>query len=323
MNKFFIFVISIFLVACKSGSSSDTSKDVIAKTPTVKKYKKRELLFDSALVVQTLKTLSSDEYEGRKTGTKGHELAKSFVISQFDKISLKKFGDSFEHKFNAKMRKGDVEASNLVGYLKGTDFPESYLVIGAHYDHIGIQKGKVFNGADDNASGVGALLGIANYFKQNPPKHSLIFIAFDVEEMGLQGSNYITKNFPVDLSKVSFMLNMDMISQNSKSEIYASGTNHNPDLLPVLKKLDKESSEISLLYGHDQPKIISGVQDWTNSSDHAAFHKAKIPYIYFGVEDHKHYHKSTDTFQTIDLNFYMNSVNLILKTTKAFDETLD
>ncbi len=318
MNKFLIFLISTFFFACKSGNSSDISKDSIPKNPTVANNEKRGLLFDSALVVQTLKTLSSDEYEGRQYGTKGYELTKSYINNQFEKIGLEKFGDSYEHSFNFKTKSGEFEGKNLVGFIKGTELPESYLVLGAHYDHVGMHDGKIFNGADDNASGVGGLLGIAKYFSQNPPKHSLIFISFDAEEVGLQGSYQIVKKFPVDLSSVKFMLNMDMISQNSKGEIYASGTNHYPSLLPVLKKADEENPNISILYGHDQPQSISKTQDWTSSSDHAAFHKAEIPYIYFGVEDHQHYHKSTDTFETIDLDFYMNSVKLDSKGNKGF-----
>ena len=313
MRQFPLLILFLFILSCQSKSQT---------TEKPKESAASHELLDSILIVQTLKTLSSDEFEGRKNGTKGYEKAQKYIIQQFKELGLKKFGNDYHKPFPSKISGKTVQSSNLVGYLEGTENPSKYIVIGAHYDHVGIKNGEVYNGADDNASGIGGILGMAKYFSQNPPKHSIIFMAFDAEEVGLQGSRYIAKNSPVSLKDIVFMVNMDMIAQNQEGEIYASGTYHNPFLKPLIKKINQENPTISILLGHDEPKTLFGPQDWTHSSDHYAFHQAGIPYIYFGVEDHPHYHKPTDDFERINLSFYLDAVDMILDTIKALDQHL-
>jgi Zn-dependent M28 family amino/carboxypeptidase len=208
---------------------------------------------------------------------------------------------------------------NFVGLLKGKTYAEKYIVITAHYDHLGVQKGQIFNGADDNASGTAALFAIASYFKKNQPDHSLIFVAFDAEERGLTGSRHFVRNLPVPKASVVLNVNMDMISRNNKGELYASGSRLYPQLKPALEKAQKKAG-VKLLLGHDDPS--TGRDDWTNQSDQAAFHAAKIPFIYFGVEDHKDYHRSTDDFDGIQPEFYVKAVETIIEAIVAFDKQL-
>jgi hypothetical protein len=112
---------------------------------------------------------------------------------------------------------------------------------------------------------------------------------------------------------------MDMISRNDKGELYATGTRPYPQLKPALEKVQKTAG-IKLLLGHDDP--ATGHDDWTDQSDQAAFHAAKIPFIYFGVEDHKDYHKSTDDFAGIQPEFYVKAVETITAAVKEFDQAL-
>src|SRR5690606_18370697 len=100
---------------------------------------------------------------------------------------------------------------NVLGWIKGTENPDSFIVISAHYDHEGVKKGIIYNGADDNASGVSALFSFAEYFKSNPPKHSVILAAFDAEELGLRGSKYFVENPIVPLEKIRLNINLDMV----------------------------------------------------------------------------------------------------------------
>ncbi len=109
---------------------------------------------------------------------------------------------------------------------------------------------------------------------------------------------------------------MDMLSINNKGELYASGTYHYPELKPVLENI--ETGEVKLLFGHDGPE--DGADDWTLASDHGPFHKKGVKFIYFGVEDHEHYHQPTDEFETIPKEFYKKSVQTILNAILAFDE---
>ncbi|MGI8545529.1 MAG: M28 family peptidase, partial [Aridibacter sp.] len=183
--------------------------------------------------------------------------------------------------------------------------------------HVGVQKGEIYNGADDNASGTSALFAIAKYFKKNKPNNSIIFAAFDAEEKGLQGARYFVDNLPVSQSDILLNINMDMISRSDKGELYAAGTFHYPDLKPYLEAIQK-NAPVKLLFGHDDPKL--GRDDWTSQSDHGAFHRKKIPFIYFGVEDHRDYHKPTDDFENIQPKFYVNAVETIVMAVKSIDE---
>jgi Zn-dependent M28 family amino/carboxypeptidase len=173
----------------------------------------------------------------------------------------------------------------------------------------------IFNGADDDASGTAALLAFIDYFNQVKPNHTLVFAAFDAEEMGLQGARALVQD-SVFLDKVVMNINLDMIAQNDKNELYASGTYHHPQLKPILESI--ETGDVNLLFGHDRPE--QGSDDWTNASDHGPFHAKGKTFIYFGVEDHEHYHSATDEFETIPQEFYKKSVQVILNAILAFDE---
>jgi Zn-dependent M28 family amino/carboxypeptidase len=265
-------------------------------------------------VLSDLKELSDDKYEGRKTDTKGAAMAADYIIKRFTDLKLVKFNNSFKMPFSFKQRSGEsINGVNVVGYIKGKS--DQVMVISAHYDHIGVIDGKVFNGADDDASGVAAVLAFAEYYSKNQPQHTLIFTTFDAEEMGLQGSKYFVANPPVALDKIKININLDMISRNDKNELYACGTFRFPDLK---KYLFTTSEQSKILFGHDDPKL--GNDDWTFQSDQGSFFAKKIPFIYFGVEDHKDYHKETDEFQNINQEFYLSNVQAILDIIKNVDQ---
>ncbi|MDZ7807809.1 MAG: M28 family peptidase [Gracilimonas sp.] len=149
------------------------------------------------------------------------------------------------------------------------------------------------------------------------PNHTLVFAAFDAEEMGLQGARAFVQD-SVFLDKVKMNINLDMIAQNDKGEIYAVGTYHYPEFMPVLDGIDKAG--VNVLYGHDDPS--SDLDDWTYASDHGPLHQAGVPFIYFGVSDHEHYHQHTDDFETIPQEFHKKSVQMILNAIKAFDRSI-
>lgn len=265
-------------------------------------------------LLDDVKTLSADAYKGRKTGTKENAMAAAYVAERFKKAALSAYRPGFKHPFNFKDRKGvSINGTNIVGYIKGKT--NKSIVITAHYDHIGIVNNQINNGADDNASGVAALMAYAAYFSKYKPQHTLVFAALDAEEMGLQGAKAFVADPPVALSDLLLNINMDMIAHNNKGELYASGTYH----YPYLKKyLNGPYKEIRLLKGHDDPK--SGPNDWTGQSDHAAFHAKKIPFIYFGVEDHQDYHKPTDDFENINKDFFISAACAILDVIKKIDQ---
>jgi Zn-dependent M28 family amino/carboxypeptidase len=195
-----------------------------------------------------------------------------------------------------------------------------YLVVSAHYDHLGIREGQIYPGADDDASGVAVVLEIAAYCQRTPFRHSIVFAAFDAEERGLQGAKAFLAKPPVPKERIGLDVNLDMVSRNDKREIFISGTYPYPELKPILDPVVKRSA-VTVLYGHDKPVAIAGgVEDWTNQSDHGPFHEAKIPFVYFGVEDHPDYHKPTDTADKINRGFFVDVAETIIDAALALDK---
>lgn len=271
---------------------------------------------DSASLINDLAYLSSEALGGRETGTPGHALAQAYIAQRFDSLQLKKPDSGRFQAFSVNNRTAGVSGKNIIGIIPGTAYPDQYYVISAHYDHLGTIDGKIYYGADDNASGTACLLALARYFKQHPPRHSIILVSFDAEEKGLIGSRYFVGHLPVDSTKVLLNVNMDMVSRNDKNEVYASGTYHYPFLKKYVDSI-KPLTRVNVLFGHDNPS--EGHNDWTNQSDHFPFHKARIPFLYFGVEDHPDYHKPTDTFDKVDKSFYYQVCNMIRETIVLLD----
>ncbi|SFE38990.1 M28 family peptidase [Thermoflexibacter ruber] len=285
--------------------------------------------FNALQLLTDIKVLSSDEFQGRKVGSSGSKKAQEYIIKRFLEYKLMPFDGYFEQNFaftpafsinstpNTK-----INGTNLIGYIEGKLNKDMYIVLTAHYDHLGIRNNEIYNGADDNASGVAGLFAIAEYFQKNKPDHSIIFVAVDAEEMGLKGAYHFVDNPPVPKEKIVMNINIDMISRNEKNEIYACGTYHYPFLKNYMSK-NTVKHEVTLKYGHDVPESISGgAQDWTFASDHGPFHKASIPFIYFGVEDHPDYHRPTDRFDTINQVFFIKATELILDYVILFDKYL-
>lgn len=273
---------------------------------------------DTEFMLEDLRKLSHDAAEGRQTGTKGAEAARRFIIKQLQDMKAKSLRDDFRHPFSFVSRGGDtIQAENIVAYIKGEE--QTAFVITAHYDHLGVRNGEVYNGADDNASGVAALLAMVEYFKSHKPRHTMVFAALDAEEMGLQGAKAFLNDESIPQEMLKLNINMDMISMNDKNEIYIAGTSHYPNLKPIIEQVD--ALPLQLKFGHDTPDL--GNDDWTNSSDHGPFHKKGIPFLYFGVEDHAHYHKPTDDFENVNKEFYIRATHAILDCILALDASLN
>lgn len=277
----------------------------------------KSYFFNETELLGHLKILSSDLYEGRRTGTLGAERARKYIINEFHKLGVIRIKETYQQPFTFAYQGKDYAASNIIGLIKGDELPNKYIVISAHYDHEGIKSGKIYNGADDNASGLSALFAFAEYFKKYPPKHSIILAAFDGEELGLQGSEYFVKNPIVNLKNIKLNVNLDMISRSDKNELFVVGTSYNKSLKYIISNM-KQSSDLKILMGHDG---YDGLENWTYSSDHANFYKKNIPFLYFGVEDHKDYHEPTDDFENIQPKFYVEAVNSIISVFDKIDKS--
>jgi len=279
---------------------------------------------DRTKLLSDIETLSSDEFGGRMTGTDGNRLAIDYIVERFALLEIEPVGDDFQHLFDHVNSRTDGEfkdAVNILGMIQGSKNPDKFIAISAHYDHLGMNEDIIFNGADDNASGVGGLLAAAEWFSKNQPENSILFLALDAEEQGLGGARHFVENPAVPLDSIALLINLDMISLNEDNEIYVAGTYHYPFLRPIIEKA-LEGSSISVLFGHDSPDLPPG-DDWTMSSDHGPFHQKGVPFVYFGVEDHPFYHSPADVYENITPDFYVEAVRTILETTSYFDAHLD
>lgn len=298
MSKIHLFIISIIVLL-----SNLSCGQTIEHTIEIK-----QSLFDEENLLRHIETLSSDSFEGRGTGTEGAKKARNYIINQFYSLNVSPLIADYEQPFQFVADVKNYKGINVLGVVKGTTHPKKYIVISAHYDHEGIKKGSIYNGADDNASGVSALFSFAEYFKKNPPKHSVIFAAFDGEELGLKGSEYFINHSIVSNNSIVANLNFDMISRSDKDELYAVGTSFNETFKSIVTNF-KQINKVKLLTGHDSG---IGRDNWVDLSDQAAFHDKGIPFLFFSVDDHADYHTPNDDFENIDPVFYTGAVEIIM-----------
>ena len=131
-----------------------------------------KVAIDGAQLLEDMKVLSTDEMQGRRAGTDGGARARAYVIARFKASNIEPFSASYTMEFPLGGRQ-DGTGANVVGRIAGRRQPARHIVVSAHYDHVGVQGGRVFNGADDNASGTAALFALGKYFSANRPQHTL------------------------------------------------------------------------------------------------------------------------------------------------------
>ena len=314
------FALLLLLAACTAGGSSNGSRAQAGAGPGTIGAR-----IDAQALVAGARILSADSMEGRRPGTPGSERARRWLDAQYREIGLAPVGGSIRHPFTLTSQRDSStrQAVNFVGMVRGTESPDRYIVVTAHYDHVGFGRAvdgdSLYNGADDNASGTSALLALARWFRQNLPRNSIIFVALDAEESGLRGAREFVANPPVPKDAIVLNVNMDMVGRNDRNELYAAGAYHAPYLRPYLERVVARAP-VTLRLGHDTPE--NPRDDWTTQSDHGAFHSAGIPFIYFGVEDHPDYHRPSDEFSRLQPEFYTRAAETVLDVLIELDRNL-
>jgi Zn-dependent M28 family amino/carboxypeptidase len=270
---------------------------------------------DRAQLMRDVSTLSHTSFEGRATGSPGGIRARRWLVERFGEAGIPALAASgYEQRFTA----GGRPAANIVGRVRGRAPDSGVIVLTAHFDHLGVRNGVLYPGADDNASGVAALLTAGRELAKEAPHHSFVLAALDAEEMGQRGAQALLASGTVTRRAIVLNINLDMVSRSARRELFAAGTSYAPWLLPVLRDVQRRSA-ITLRFGHDRPSTADARDDWTHSSDHRLFHDAGIPFVYFGVEDHPDYHKATDTSDRIDPAFFGDAVDTIVDAIRALD----
>ncbi|MBN7819472.1 M28 family peptidase [Bowmanella yangjiangensis] len=281
--------------------------------------------FADELLWRHLQVLSSDEMEGRRTGSHGAELARSYIKQVFTDLGLRTFHNSYEMPFTHHFVIGQLSGVNLVGWLPGKGYSECFIVVSAHYDHLGKQGHRIFNGADDNASGVSVLLYLAAALKTHPAEHSVIFLATDAEERGLYGARAFVDAPPVTLSSMVVNLNLDMLGYGgSGNKLWVGGSKKHPQLLPAvnasigLAPLRLKTGVEGIARGYRSRAWIN----YDRASDHAVFGQAGIPYLYLGVGEHRFYHTEEDEIERIDRDYFSKAAETALIVLRQLDQLL-
>lgn len=276
----------------------------------------------TARMMNRLSALSADSMEGRGAGTAGSRRAKAYIVGQLTAMGAKPAFGTYEQVVKLPARAGsDTLGANIAVRIPGRRSGGKTIVASAHYDHLGVRDGVVYNGADDDASGCVALLTMTERLLRQPADHDVILVFFDSEERGGHGAKTFVANPPVPLERIAFDLSLDMVSRQDGKALWVSGTSHYGFLKPFADSVAQKSA-VPIRFGHDTKDLKPG-DDWTGSSDHKAFHDRGIPFLYLGVEDHPDYHKPGDDADKIDPAFYRGAVEFAYSLLRAVDRHVD
>lgn len=277
-------------------------------------------------LLDDVRILSADDMEGRGTGTPGGERARAYVVARLEALGVAPapFGRLQPFEGTGPSPQGPVtyRGANVLGLIPGTRVGDRYIVVSAHYDHVGTHDGQIYNGADDNASGVATMLALAADLKREAPEHSVLIVALDGEERGLLGARHFVEAPPVPLDSVAMNLNFDMTARaETDGKLWVTGTYQHPGFRPLLEAIPANGA-VALAFGKDTPQD-TGEDNWVNASDHAAFHRAQVPFLYFGVNYHPDYHRPSDDFERITPSVFISATELSIAGFRALDRGLD
>ncbi|GGF66035.1 M20/M25/M40 family metallo-hydrolase [Wenyingzhuangia marina] len=279
-------------------------------------------LIDSILVKKHLYTLASDEMKGRKVGTEGIEKAAQYIENEFSKLELNTFEGAADYR--QRFKKKGIKLFNIIGVLEGTTKKEEYVVISAHYDHLGILKAvngdAIANGADDDASGVTAVLSLAKYWKERSDnERTIIFIAFTAEEKGLWGSNYFGKK--VNPKKYVAGINIEMIGKESKfGPKSAFLTGFDKSTFGKIIQQNLKNTDFKL-YPDPYTKFRLFYR-----SDNASLARLGIPAHTFStdpIDTDKYYHTVDDEVETLNIGTITNTIRAISIGTESIIKGID
>ncbi|PQJ77903.1 M28 family metallopeptidase [Polaribacter porphyrae] len=326
MKKILYTASALIFMACSS--SKNASKDD-ANVDQATKYAATITAKDLG---SHLFTYASDEYEGRNTGEPGQKKAVQYLKNFYINTGIPSplGGDDYFQEIStewlsSKSRRGKLKDSeNVVAFIKGTEKPDEIIVLSAHLDHVGVNNGEIYNGADDDGSGTVALLEIAEAFKiaadnGKGPKRSILFLHVTGEEKGLLGSKYYTDEDPIfPLENTVCNLNIDMIGRidarhkDNPNYVYLIGSNKlSTELHNLSEEVNKKYTNISLDYKYNDD---NDPNRFYYRSDHYNFAKNNVPIIFYFNGTHVDYHKPGDTPDKIYYELLENRTRLVFHT---------
>jgi Zn-dependent M28 family amino/carboxypeptidase len=310
MKKILLLAGIALAVSCKS-----TKNDVASSDATITKYMNTITVDD---LKKHLTIIASDEMEGRETGSAGQKKAGQYLIGQYEenKVPFPKGATNYYQIIPAAaLNKGRStklpDSENIWAFIEGSEKPEEIIVISAHYDHVGIQDGKVFNGADDDGTGTVALLEIAQAFEKakkdgHGPKRSILLLHVTGEEHGLLGSRFYTENPLFPIANTVADINIDMIGRrdtehpDSNNYVYVIGADRlSSDLDQIVAAQNEKFLNLDLDYKFNDR---NDPNRYYNRSDHYNFAKLRIPSVFFFNGTHADYHGEGDEVSKIEFD---------------------
>jgi len=321
-----VFLLSLSCLAAISCSSTKTGAKDIAKADVPK--------YMNTITAADLKThlyiVAGDEMEGRNTGEPGQKKAGKYLIEEYksNDISFPKGATDWYQKvpsafmaraFSPKLN----DSENIWAFIEGTEKPDEILVISAHYDHVGMKNGEVYNGADDDGSGTVALLEIAEAFMQAKkdgygPKRSILFLHVTGEEHGLHGSRYYSENPLFPIANTIADLNIDMIGRRDEDHkdngnyVYVIGSDRlSTELHNINEEANKKYTNLKLDYTYNDRKDPN---QFYFRSDHYNFAKKGIPIIFYFNGVHADYHMESDEPEKIEYDLLAKRAQLAFVT---------
>jgi len=309
MKKILVLLaVSMMIVSCNNETKKpNESKDVEIDSITVRKH---------------LYTLASDEMEGRRAGTAGIEKAAQYIESEFKRMGLKTFGDLPTYRqtltFLPRRAKDSITSSNIIGVLEGKSKKDEIVIISAHYDHLGIRSKEgvldsIYNGANDDASGVTGVLALAEYFKKVGNERTIVFAAFTAEEMGLIGSTYFGKG--IDASKFVAGINLEMIGKTPSfgpNTAWLTGFDRSDFGKIIQKNLVGTGYQ---LFPDPYKKFNLFFR-----SDNASLARLGVPSHTFSttpIDVDKDYHQASDEAETLNMTVITQTIQAVAKGTES------
>ena len=278
---------------------------------------------DSNTVRKHLYTLASDEMEGRGTGTRGIEKAAVYIENEFKRIGLATFQDleTYRQTFTFENRRTQekITASNIIGVLEGKSKKDEFVVVSAHFDHLGIRKttgqlDSIYNGANDNASGVTGVLTLAEYFKnKGTNERTIVFVAFTGEEMGLKGSTHFGKG--IVASKFVAGINLEMIGKTPSfgpNTAWLTGFERSDFGKIIQQNLEGTGYQ---LFPDPYKKFNLFFR-----SDNASLARLGVPSHTFSttpIDVDKDYHQASDEAATLNMTVITQTIQAVAKGTES------
>jgi hypothetical protein len=299
---------------------------------------------DDEMLLKTLANLAADSMQGRKIASPGSLKAREYIVRELGRIGVEplvpgfvaEFPGSIPHMVPVPERRGatsilgqpsqttvrtmrSATGSNILGVVRGTERPDRYIVLSAHYDHLGLLEGQLLTGANDNASGVAAVLTIAELLVAAKPKNSIILAFFDGEEFGMLGSYAFVRKPPVPIRQISANVNLDMIARSKDDVLYFVGERYQPRLA-ALATVVGESGIVRITPGHDGR---DSREDFFRRSDQWPFHQRDIPAVLFTATEIEDYHTRFDVTARVNIGFYIRAVSGIADYLRRLDDDLE